>query len=374
MRPTRLHLLTVIALLVAGLSLPAQNGGTPQTPEREPAQPSLSERTQALVDEFIAVMPRDPRELRDPEMRRKLAPEALPVLRRVLEFTERHPTSVLAPRRHEFTVYALALGAADLRDRLLERGDPDSVLLLRSADVLTAEGTERREAAVAACADALGARAVDAVHRLEDDPDRAEGEPAPATEASRDEFASCAVQCLSVAGDLSEREARVLAERVSDEQLKGRLVAIAERSARDPRQLVGKPFSVEGKQPDGAAFSTASLRGKVVLIDFWATWCRPCVAAMPELVRLREQHGADKLAIVGVSCDRDRKALEAFLEKHPQYDWPHLFAPGTQWHPIATAHGVESIPRLFLLDRDGVLRSVDAAQHLEELVRRYVAR
>ena len=51
-----------------------------------------------------------------------------------------------------------------------------------------------------------------------------------------------------------------------------------------------------------------------------------------------------------------------------------LFAPGTQWHPIATAHGVESIPRLFLLDRDGVLRSVDAAQHLEELVRRYVAR
>lgn len=123
-----------------------------------------------------------------------------------------------------------------------------------------------------------------------------------------------------------------------------------------------------------ANFSAEVLQSELpTLIDFWAVWCGPCVRALPELVRLRREH-ADGLAIVGVSCDNDEARLRTFLADHPDVDWPQLYAGGDKpWHPLATEFGIEGIPRLFLVDRKGVLRHVDAKQDLDALVRRYLA-
>jgi len=326
-----------------------------QTPQ-EPGGTKVPQAVQALLDEFMRVMPRDPTGLRQPALREQLAPKALPVLRQIRDYVAVHARTSLADRASEFVVYALVLDEPELREGLCawgKAGDRDADLLVRSADVIKAADAGSRGRAVAACVEAL--RGKDDIKAL----DAA--------------VASCAVQCLIIAGDLSEAEARQLAEGTGDEGLSKRLRAAAERATRDPRRLLGQPFDVESTLLGGKPFRTGSLKGKVVLVDFWATWCGPCVRALPDLVRLQREH-RDGLAIVGVSCDHEEAKLKTFLAEHPEVDWPQLFAgDGSRWHPLATQFGIESIPRLFLVDRKGVLRSIDAKEDLAALVRRYLA-
>ena len=354
MSPSRLPrraALGVVALAAAALHA--------QTPPSPPAPaPAPAARVQALIDEFIAVMPQDPTALRKPELRARLAPKALPVLRRIRDYVAAHAPSELVDRVQEFVVFSLVLEEPGLREVLVARGeagDPDAALLLGSAAVIQATDATLRERAVAACAVAL--RAKPAAGRKELDA----------------KVAACAVQCLAIAADLSAAEATQLAEGAVAEPLAQRLRAVAEQAARDPRRLVGKPFEIEGKQLGGAPFRTGSLLGKVVVVDFWAVWCGPCVRSLPDLVQLRREHG-DQLAVVGISCDNDEPKLRKFLAEHPDVDWTQLYAGGDKpWHPLATEYGITSIPRLFLVDRRGILRHVDAKQDLAALVRRYLA-
>ncbi len=335
----KLLALAAVVTFAAAPLVPAQSG--------ERSDDDLAKRTQALIDRFIGVMPHEPLALREASQRAELAPKALPVLREVREFVAANPTCALAPRVHEFTVFALVLGESDLRDRLAARaaaGDQGAKLLLGAADTIVAEAAEPRATAVAAVAKSLRA------------------EPSEA---------ACAIQCVAIAADLSVDEAKKLAASTPNEELKRRLDELADAAARDPRRKLGQPFEVAGKLLDGTEFSTRSLRGKVVLVDFWATWCGPCVRSLPELARLHREHGQD-LAILGVDCDDTPEPVRKFLAEHPEVDWPHLFAAG-KWHPIATALGVQSIPRVFLIDRNGILRSVDAGKDLDALVRRYLA-
>lgn len=340
-----------LAAALAAAALPAQ------TPPPSPP-PTPAARVRALIDEFIAVMPPDPTALRKPELRAQLAPKALPVLRRIRDYVAANAPSELVDRVQEFVVYSLVLDEPGLRETLAARGaagDPDAALLLGSAAVIQAADATLRERAVAACAAALCAKPA-AGHK---EPDA--------------KVVACAVQCLAVAADLSSAEATRLAEAGVAEPLAQRLRALAEQAARDPRRLVGKPFVLEGKQLGGEPFRSSSLLGKVVLVDFWAVWCGPCVRSLPDLVRLRREHG-DQLAIVGVDCDNDETKLRQFLAEHPDVDWPQLYAGGDKpWHPLATEYGITSIPRLFLIDRQGILRHVDAKQDLAALVRRYLA-
>jgi thiol-disulfide isomerase/thioredoxin len=133
----------------------------------------------------------------------------------------------------------------------------------------------------------------------------------------------------------------------------------------------GKPIVLEGALPDGKPFSTADWKGKVILVNFWATWCNPCRQEMPRIEKAYARYHGKGLEVLGITSDTDRKALLDFLAQNPQMPWPELFDPHNRgFHPLAEKYGIESIPVLFLIDRRGILRTTEARADFEEMIPR----
>jgi len=127
--------------------------------------------------------------------------------------------------------------------------------------------------------------------------------------------------------------------------------------------LVGKPMKVEGKTVDGKDFNIESLKGKVVLVDFWATWCGPCLQEMPHVSDMYESYHAKGFEVVGVSLDEKREVLQEFLKEN-KIPWVQLYSDSdgtTGWsNPIAKYYGISGIPTAILIGQDGNVVSLDA--------------
>ena len=114
-----------------------------------------------------------------------------------------------------------------------------------------------------------------------------------------------------------------------------------------------------GSGPATAATATpgwpllAGLSGKVVLVDFWASWCGPCLRSFPWMNELQHRHAGEGLVIVAVNLDQDRALADAFIKKLPP-KFRVEFDPAGQ---IATRFGVEAMPTSFLIDRRGQVRA-----------------
>jgi thiol-disulfide isomerase/thioredoxin len=126
--------------------------------------------------------------------------------------------------------------------------------------------------------------------------------------------------------------------------------------------LPGHPMEIRGTLLNGKPFDQKSLAGKVVLVDFWATWCGPCVAEIPNVLEQYEKYHKDGFEVVGISLDQEREALEKFVEEQ-KLPWPILFEEpkGDGWqHPLATFYGISGIPTVVLIGRDGNVITLDA--------------
>ncbi|MBI2192997.1 MAG: TlpA family protein disulfide reductase [Planctomycetes bacterium] len=109
---------------------------------------------------------------------------------------------------------------------------------------------------------------------------------------------------------------------------------------------------------NGEEIDLARYRGKVVLVDFWATWCMPCVQEMPNVLRLYDRYHDEGFEVIGISLDAERSDLEAFIRNH-RVPWPQYF-DGKGWeNDLAVQFGVQAIPFTMLLDRNGGVRSQD---------------
>jgi peroxiredoxin len=125
--------------------------------------------------------------------------------------------------------------------------------------------------------------------------------------------------------------------------------------------LVGKEIEVRGTTVDGKPLDWKGYRGKVVLVDFWASWCKPCVNELPNVRKAYEEFKGKGFEVVGVSLDRDREELDDFLKKH-KLPWVTVRdEPGKDGAPsLADYYGVLSIPQAILVGRDGRVLSLDA--------------
>ena len=118
---------------------------------------------------------------------------------------------------------------------------------------------------------------------------------------------------------------------------------------------VGKPaMDFQVTDLKGQALSLKKYRGKVVLLDFWATWCIPCKVETPYIKKVYDRYKDQKFEVIGISLDRGKPELEAYI-KEENITWPqYLDTEGT----VAKMYNVTGIPATFLIDREGVVRKV----------------
>jgi thiol-disulfide isomerase/thioredoxin len=142
---------------------------------------------------------------------------------------------------------------------------------------------------------------------------------------------------------------------------------------------IGKPFVLAFDDAvKGTHLSIEGLKGKVVVIDFWATWCGPCVAEMPKMKKLYAEFHDKGVEFIGVSLDDSKEKggldkLKDFVTKN-EIPWPQ-YHQGNGWESeFSSGLGINAIPQLFLIDADGNLAEIEARGKLERLLPEYLAK
>ena len=130
-------------------------------------------------------------------------------------------------------------------------------------------------------------------------------------------------------------------------------VALVGLAACKPAPSLGHAPAWKLKDLDGKEVSSSQFQGKIVVVDFWATWCVPCIGEIPGYIKLQEKYGKDGLVIVGISLD----------EKGPEQVKSFVKAKGMNYQVVMGSEevqqlfgGLDSIPTTFLIDRTGMIR------------------
>lgn len=120
-------------------------------------------------------------------------------------------------------------------------------------------------------------------------------------------------------------------------------------------ESVGRRVELTGTTIDGKQFKLSALRGRPVVLHYWATWCDQCLHDVKLLDRLKARYKNAGLTIIGVNVDSNRADAQAYLKANP-VPWPQLYAEGgLEASPLSQAFGVQTLPNMLLIDAKGVL-------------------
>jgi thiol-disulfide isomerase/thioredoxin len=385
-RSARLGIL-LAALMAAGINGPATllaaapaaapSQAAPQTrpatrPAGEPAKEPAEVRSMEQVVGDLNVAAREVNQsvsgvavLFDPAKRKEAAPKALPVMKRMSGLIDE--VVAVEPRAAE----QMRLVKLELEAMMALLGDPDAASSIRKTAVsVDPDEAARGKAWQIALNWAAVGKNVNAQEKL-------------ATELGRLARSNHRVDMIAQVAELlsSNAASPALTQQLEEIIIKDLDGELAERmkveveQRRKLRQLIDRPIVVRGARLDGGEFTSADWKGKVVLVDFWATWCAPCVAEMPRLKKLYAKHHDQGFEIVGVSWDENVESLKEYLSSQDGMPWPQLFDsnnPGV--HAVAKQFGVATLPTMFLIDKKGKVRHVKAQQeNLEELIPKLLA-
>lgn len=132
-------------------------------------------------------------------------------------------------------------------------------------------------------------------------------------------------------------------------------------------KLMEKPMELKFTASDGREVDLEKMRGKVVLLDFWATWCPMCIAALPQVRQVykkQQQHGFE---VIGISLDAEKEVMDAFV-KDNDMPWPHYY-DGKGWeNKISSKYGINRLPAMWLIDKKGMLASIHGEENLADKV------
>ncbi len=151
---------------------------------------------------------------------------------------------------------------------------------------------------------------------------------------------------------------KILAELAAhlNQQVAAQAKGMLEQRARFA-ELKKKPLELKFTAADGRDVDVAKLRGKVLLLDFWASWCGPCMAEAPHVVATYGKLHERGFEVLGINLDQDKAAMESALQKAGM-TWPQHF-DGHGWqNEIAQRFGIRSIPATWLFDKQGKLREI----------------
>jgi len=119
---------------------------------------------------------------------------------------------------------------------------------------------------------------------------------------------------------------------------------------RRARERYAPDFSATGLHNENIRLN--EFAGKVLVLDFWATWCPPCVASVPEIKDLIKKYSSEKFAVVSISADQNEQAWRDFIEKK-NMTWLHVFDRN---HEIRQSFGINSIPTYLVIDSEGIIQ------------------
>ncbi len=135
---------------------------------------------------------------------------------------------------------------------------------------------------------------------------------------------------------------------------------------------IGKPLAIEFNTVDGRAVNLAALSNKVVLVDFWATWCPGCVTLSPDIKNLYDQFHAKGFDVVGINFDDDTNQAQQFIQSRG-LPWPQYFGGRGPENKFGQAYAINALPAIWLVDRKGIVRDIHGTTDLAAKVAKLMA-